>query len=107
MCGRDETKIIFVTDELSDLRENFGKILARYGEVGAASIGLRHGFQLLIGLSKGFVNGLRFLRSSGNFLGAIFFVGLSNAQLSAKRNGQDTDVGGFQAGEQVLDGCWR
>jgi hypothetical protein len=41
--GRDETEIVFVTDELSDLRKNFGKVLARFGEVGTPSIGLRNG----------------------------------------------------------------
>lgn len=43
MRGRDETEIVFVTDELSDLRKNFGKILASNGEVGTAPIGLRNG----------------------------------------------------------------
>jgi len=106
MRGRDEAKIIFVTDELSDLRKNFGKIPAGYGEVGAASIGLRNGFQLLIGLGQSLVDGQRFLRSSGNFFGTFFFGGLGRAQFAAQRNGQDPHVGKLQAGEKVLDGYW-
>ena len=43
MRGRDETKIIFVADELSDLHKDFGEILAGFREVGAASIGMRDG----------------------------------------------------------------
>lgn len=43
MHRRCETQIIFVADELRDLPEDFGKILAGLGEVGAASIGLRDG----------------------------------------------------------------
>jgi hypothetical protein len=103
MRWRDETKIIFVTDELSDLRKYFGKILAGYGEVDAASIGLRNGLQLLIGLGQGLVDGLRFLRGSRGFLGTFPFEGLGIAEFAAKRNGQDTHIGRLQAGQQVLD----
>ena len=44
MHGGNERQIIFVADELSDLRENFVEILGGYWEKGAASIGLRDGF---------------------------------------------------------------
>jgi len=40
---RNETKIVFVTDELRDFREDCGEILGGFGEIGAAAIGFCNG----------------------------------------------------------------
>lgn len=60
MHGWGEAQIIFVANELGDLRENIGKILAAGGKIGAASIGLRERPELVVSLGQGIVDCLRF-----------------------------------------------
>ncbi len=43
MRWRNETKIVFVTKELRDLRKDGGEILDGSGEIGAAAIDFRNG----------------------------------------------------------------
>jgi len=102
MGWRNETKIVFVTDELRDLRERGGEIFGGCWEIGAAAIGFCNGFQLFVGLSKAFGGGLCFFDRGLAALGMLFFGGLGTAEFAAERDGQDADFGGFQAGQQIL-----
>src|SRR5580700_2348341 len=98
--GWNETQVVFVADELRDLRENVCKILGGSRKVGAAAIGFCNRLQHFVSLGKAFSDGLRLFRGGRSFLGALGFDGLCAAEFAAKRDGEYADVGRFEAGKK-------
>jgi len=95
MRGWSETQVVFVADELRDLRENVCEILGSSRKIGASPVSLRNCLQHFIGLGKTLGDGLRFFRCGRSFLGALGFDGRCPTKFATKRDGEHAHVGGF------------